>query len=213
MTDLERRLMAYADGELAPEEAAELEAELARRPELARRLRRYRESAALLRAAFPIEPVPPALEARVRALARRAAWRRRGRRLLPLAAALALGLVMGQGLRWDDGGAGDGELARVLSRVPSGMVGEGEILPTASYRTPEGVWCRSFERATPAGVRAGIACRTEEGGWRLRLWAELPAAAGGYAPASGGDPLAAAASALGLVPLGPEEERARLERD
>ncbi len=51
MTNIELRLMAYVDGELDAEEAREVEALIAADPEARRTVAKFREAAALLRAA------------------------------------------------------------------------------------------------------------------------------------------------------------------
>ena len=64
-------LMAYADGELDVAHAAAVEAQIAGDPDAREAVRRFRETRKLAGSAFAEEPVPPALEAAVRAAARR----------------------------------------------------------------------------------------------------------------------------------------------
>ena len=219
----EELLMAYADGELPPEELARVEQALEKDAEARRRVRLYRESAALARAAFEstlFEPVPRELEERVRKMARAAGPGplRSGaglrRRLLPLAASLALFLAALGGLWFLLAGEREAALlARVLEHTPSGVVGEGGILPTASYRTAEGGFCRRFERIERERAVAALACRRGEGDWSIRAWVELAGSRPRtYAPASAAsaDPLTDLIDRLGLVPLSPEEEARHL---
>jgi len=204
-------LMAYADGELPPEEVSRIEALLARDPGARERVRLYRESAALARAAFAPtleEPVPAALEERVREMAREdgrvmpfPAARRRGlRRLaLPLAASLALliGFVAGSRMQPESEST---LLARALESTPSGVIGPGEVLPLATLESADGRWCRQFERPRNGRVAQGVACREPDGRWRVvALLEQETGGDGGYRPAGGpADPLAPFLEALRL---------------
>ncbi len=210
-------LMAYADGELPEEEAARIERLLARDAAARERVRLYRESAALARAAFAstlAEPVPAALEARVRRLARERAtdrvvpfpesrpaagrWNLR-RMALPLAASLALviGFVAGSRMAPEDGEA---VLARALETTPSGVVGPGEVLPVVTLRRADGSWCRRFEQPRGARMVTGTACRQPDGGWRVvALLEPLPPGSDAYRPAGApADPLASLEEGMGL---------------
>jgi Ca-activated chloride channel homolog len=72
---LDPKLTSYALGELDPSERSEIEAELARRPELAEAVREIEESAALVSKAFAAEEAQRLDEARRRALlGRQRAW-------------------------------------------------------------------------------------------------------------------------------------------
>jgi len=90
-------LMAYADGELDAQAAAEVEAALAANPALAERLAMFIESAELLRAGLG-EPEPVAIPAALQRQITRAIWTTRAksslRYALPVAAAVA-GFVIG----------------------------------------------------------------------------------------------------------------------
>src|ERR1700722_10882856 len=95
MNDMDERLVAYADGELDEAAAAEVEAYLAVTPAAQRTLAIYRDTAALLRAAFPAREdggsilTPPI---------RRRRWRPY---VWAAAACLAIGLVgYGAGAYW-----------------------------------------------------------------------------------------------------------------
>jgi anti-sigma factor RsiW len=86
-SELDEKLSALLDGELAPDEAAALRAELERSPELAARLAALAGVDEGLRT-LPGRSVPPGLRARVAAELRASEARPRARRW-PLAAALA----------------------------------------------------------------------------------------------------------------------------
>ncbi len=220
---LDQQLMAYADGELPPEEAAAVEAQLARDPAARERLRLYLETAALTRAAFQEalrEPVPARLLAAVQkatadaagehtgrpfAVASRRPWRRWPG--LALAAGLAALMVVGW---WSLGpGSGD-ELNRVLARVPAGEQVAG-IRPVLTVVTADGRLCRRYRVEREDGAGEGLACREREGDWRVVLWVE--GLDQGYAPAGGAaqGPVEAALARLGARILTPEEERRQLQ--
>ncbi len=215
-------LMAYADGELSPEETARIEKLLARDAAARERVRLYRETAALARAAFAStleERVPEALEERVREMARRAGgpvpfpgrWRRRNlrRAALPLAASLALLIGYAAGTTT---GPEDEEriLARALETTPSGDLGPGEVLPLGTLRSADGRWCRQFERPRDGHLLEGVACRDAAGRWRLvALLEQETDTTVGYRPAGGpGDPLAPIMERLGMQPVDAETESA-----
>jgi len=92
----EADLQAYADGRLAPERRAAVEAWLAARPEEAERIAAYRRLAHEVRAAYETmlsEPVPPRL---AQVAARRPPWRR----VAAAVAWLALGVAIGAPAGW-----------------------------------------------------------------------------------------------------------------
>jgi anti-sigma factor RsiW len=110
----EAELHAFADGQLTPERAAEVEAWLARRPDEAARVRAWDAHKRELRALFdPVldEAVPPALR---QASRRPAPWF--GRPALAAAAALLLALVAG-GSGWALRGAHDAPLLAAAPRA------------------------------------------------------------------------------------------------
>ncbi len=213
-------LMAYADGELPPEQVSRIEALLARDPEARKRVRLYRESAALARAAFAPtleEPLPAALEERVREMAREdsrvirfpASPRRRMlRRLaLPLAASLALVIGFAAGSRLQPEGE-SALLARALESTPSGAIGPGEVLPLATLESADGRWCRQFERPRDGRIARGVACREPDGRWRVVALLEQETGGGsGYRPAGAPeDPLAPLVDKLGMQAIDAEAE-------
>jgi len=108
-------LMAYADGELDAQAAAEVEAALAADPALAARVAMFIESAELMREAMGTpEPVaiPQALERQIR----RAVWTTRAkssmRLALPMAAAIAGFVIGGANISFVTGWLGDGSVAQ-----------------------------------------------------------------------------------------------------
>jgi hypothetical protein len=205
----EETFFAWLDGELGPEDAARVEAEMAADPELQRRAAEHRALAEQLRGAFePVAqaPLPKRLEAAIRAnessvvsLAE-ARERRAARRMLPawgqaaaIAATLVLGIAVGTTLNGQRGaspveaqggalyaaGAVDQALDRQLASAPAGDVRVG-----LTFREQGGAICRTFE----SSASSGLACR-EDGRWRLRgLFAAPEGASAGYRMASGGDP-------------------------
>ena len=158
-------LMSYADGELDVVTAREVEEVLSRDPVRAARVRELRASSALVRAAFNhvLHGAPP----------------------LP---APAVGLAVGAAAPWAPAGAGDADAVRAaalqqsLEGRPSGVPwswiddasGEtGRVVPVSSYRSESGRFCREFEevRVVDGASRreAGVACRGEDGRWRVRV--------------------------------------------
>jgi hypothetical protein len=197
----DQMLMAYADGQLDPAMAAEIGAVLARDPVAREKVRSFRETADLARAAFePVlsEPVPEALLASVRAAARKGnvvPLRRPSRPAplwsLPLAASVALAIGLSGG--WWLGGTWTPStdiLSQTLERAGSGdAMQAGEVIVTAASVFPASGdrWCRDFTRQHGDAVAAGFACRVGEGQWQVE--ALLPTEdAGAYAPASDEEP-------------------------
>jgi hypothetical protein len=215
----ETDVIAWLDGELAPEQAARVEQAVATNPGLAAIAETHRAMRARFAAAFgPIaaEPVMPARSAEVVSLAAvRAA--RSGQSPSParrwwvpgaIAASLVAGLVIGQLGR--SGGISDRaealalapSLARALDAQLSGQ--EGAVRVALSFRSVDGAYCRSFT----ASHLSGIACRTDQG-WRLRYGAPAAPTGGAYRMA-GNDPAEAGAIAAMIAgePLDAAGERA-----
>ncbi len=201
-------LMAYADGELAPEQRAEIARAIARDPALAAAVARHQALRRDVFAAFaPIldEAAPqrlqPAPAAPVHDLAAARAARetaREARRRVPapmqwgaLAASLAVGVLAGVlGTGWF-GAGGDlvrgngGELAaggRLAQALDGQLAGDGlqsGVRIGLSFASRDGGYCRSFQ----LDASAGLACR-RNGGWRIPVLAEAPSPAGGYRQAA-----------------------------
>ena len=225
MNDTEDELlMAYADGELDPERAAAVEARIAADQAARDKVHRFRETAALVRAAFARdldEVVPPSMEAAIRRAADTAApsrilpFRPRprvagiARFALPLAASLALVVGLGGGW-WIGQGHGD-QLAAALETAPSGQavsIADGAISPVSSFRDRDGRWCREFQRSGTEAA-SGVACRIGQGRWRTELQvANESGSPTDYAPAGEGpSPLDATLERLGAgQPVDPAAE-------
>jgi hypothetical protein len=221
-------LMAHADGQLDPAMTAEIEALLARDPVAREKVRRFRESADLARAAFdPVldEPVPEALVVRVRNAARRSnvvplrpLRRRPPLWSLPLAASIALAVGLSGG--WWLGSAGTAPamdtLSAVLERNASGetaVAGGSGITPASVFPATGDRWCRDFTRQDGGARAAGFACRAVDGSWQVE--ALLPDTdAGAYAPAAEEpSPLEAAIEAARAGPtLTADQEAALIAR-
>jgi anti-sigma factor RsiW len=208
-------LMAYADGELAPDLRAQIEQAMREDPAVAAAVERHRALRADVFAAFAgvlDEPVPPHLQpaatggrgqvrvdvleqAGARPLPARWSWRQWG----GMAASLAAGVLAGA-LGWQqlhgDGGApfgrqGDGlvargELAAALSTQLAADAPAGAVRLGLSFAAKDGEFCRSFK----LGATAGLACR-QGGEWRIPVLAQdEQAAQGGYRQAGSGMPAA-----------------------
>jgi hypothetical protein len=206
-------LMAYADGELDLVARAEIEAAIARDPEVARAVERHRALAARVRGAYEGvlgEAVPDRLAALVAppgsapvdelAARRRAVRIPVGRWQLPawaaLAASVAVGLCVGLFLAHApsapyeevDGafvarGALDAALTTELASLPDGS----GVSIGISFRDHDGDYCRTFHMHREASV-SGLACRHGDA-WRLEVLAAAPERTGELRPA-GAMPLA-----------------------
>jgi len=188
-------LMAYADGELDAATRAEIEAEIARDPGLARAVERHRALAARVRGAYAAEleePMPARLAsladkpaAPVADLAARRAGRRigAGRWQLPawsaLAASLMVGLFVatlvmrGPGAPYEDVDGvlvARGELDAALTNELASRPASAGVSIGVSFRDREGGYCRTFRLQQESPV-AGLACRSG-GDWQVRTLAE-----------------------------------------
>ena len=219
----DERLIAFVDGELAPEEAARFEAEMAADPALAARVARHRALADRLSAIYaPVleEPIPPQLLSA--ASAANDAAPRAARRPPPwaaLAASLLVGVVAGR-LAWpssaplaEEGGrlTATGHLARALS---TGLAAQpGVVKVGLTFRTADGRYCRTFA-STPDRL-AGLACR-DDGHWTARTvtaWAPRPQSV--YRQAGSDTPpevLASVDSLMAGEPLDAAAERAARDK-
>lgn len=184
--DIEQ-LMAYADGELDPQQRPQVEQWLRDDPQARAIVERFRQTRAQLSPGLDAlldEPVPqrlidairqhpgPAGSARAPVPEATPAPPSAGGRVaanepwfwpsLATAASVALviGLVAGH---WWGGvpAAGHDTLAQALQTVPSGQVlqvGTTQVMPLASFRAPDGQVCREFEQVTQGRQVHGIAC-------------------------------------------------------
>lgn len=199
----DEKFFAWLDGELAPAEAAEVEAKVATNPQLQRLADEHRALHAQLKGAFdPIAsaPLPERLHASLRPSAEvidlAAAKRARAPRALPQWAALAATLVVGvfagtmiphrssapievEGGQLYASASLNHALDTQLASTPAGDVRIG-----MTFRAQAGEICRTFtERAA-----SGLACR-DGGRWRLKgLFGAPEGQRSDYRMAAGMDP-------------------------
>jgi hypothetical protein len=225
----DEKFFAWLDGELAPAEAAEMEAKVAVDPQLKRLAEQHRAVAAQLRGAFdPIAsaPVPEHLRAALRpsaeVIAFATAKRARTMPSLPqwaaMAATLALGIFVGtmvpprgnapvevQGGKIYAAAALNHALDVQLASVPAGDVRIG-----LTFRDQAGKVCRSFT----AQASTGLACRNG-GKWQVKgLFAAPEGQGSAYRMAGGIDPNLAALvdSTIAGEPLDAAQEKQAKER-
>jgi hypothetical protein len=203
---------AWLDGELPPEDAARIEAEVAADPRLSRLAEEHRAMTASLRNAFgqvAAQPVPQRLreesqpvaevvglaEARERRSGRKAAsiWVQMG----ALAATLVVGIVTGNMLARPPMGGSSGPVATEAGQlVASAELDDALSVRLASapaetgprigltFRDKAGAICRTFEDK----AASGLACR-ESGEWRIKSLFQAPdVQSTDYRMASGPDP-------------------------
>lgn len=200
----ETRIIAWIDGELPPEEAAEVAAAVAADPDLAALADRHRRIRARFEAAFtpllgdPV-PLPRRRPARIVSLAAEREERAADIKPQPrwrnwawpgaVAASLLIGVLIGHGA----GPAGVADradalalsapVAQALDRQTSGDLGTVNV--ALSFKDHDGRFCRSFV----AQYIGGVACKAD-GGWQLRYAAPIDAQHGDYRMA-GSDPASA----------------------
>jgi hypothetical protein len=201
MTD-EEELFAWLDGELAPSDAARVEARVAASPALAAEAEAHRAMTADLRAAFA--PVMTPKSDVIDFAAKRADRARRAPTRLPQWAAIAATLVVGIGLgtlvetrRESDapvaieGGrmVAAAALDRTLTRqlASAGQPGDGTRVGL-TFRDGQGHLCRTFSDK----AASGLACRDGKS-WAIEgLYRATGSASGDYRMAAGSDPRLAA---------------------
>lgn len=227
MTVTREILMAFVDGELAPDEERRVAAEVARDPALNAYVERQKKLAEKLESAFaPVleAPIPERIERAVQEtpipsaglLARlQHFWHERRMRTsqtwIPaaaLAAGLALGLALdgsfgstGTDMRMKDGAlVAQGALAQTLTAE---LASEQTDTRSAarigvSFRSADGLFCRSFETQTGVrGALAGLAC-LKDGDWQIAALTNATPHEAEFATA-GGDMPAVIRSALGAM--------------
>ncbi len=129
-------LAALADGSLAPERRAALEARVARSPELAEQLAEQQRAVALTRSATEGVEAPPALRARIEAQ-RRSRTGRAPRRFVGVGAAAAAALVVaigvvGVGVLGSDSSAESFHAALASPDPGSGPTGDAKLTRTSA---------------------------------------------------------------------------------
>jgi len=202
-------LMAYADGELDLVARAEIEAAMARDPEVARAVERHRAAAAQIRGAYDgvlKEPVPGRLAALVaqpiaapivdlaerREARQPAAVRTRLPAWAAMAASLAVGVFVGILATREpaapyasvDGALvarGDLDLA-LDSQLASDAADASGVRIGFSFKDRDGDYCRTFHLQHGISV-AGLACRSGKD-WQLQVLAAAPAQEGDLRPAA-----------------------------
>lgn len=231
-------LMAFADGRTDPATSAAIETALETDAALADRVAAFVDSRNGVRDLYaPLAdlPVPPDLEARVRAMAAAAAApgdrvvpfppRRTARRpawFVPAAAAAALaavvagpaGFLLAPGAGTADVAVGadlPADLAGVVATAASGAeapIEDGRLRVIATFRDAAGQLCREIEVDRRSALVA-VTCRSGET-WRTVFAVEAPLD-GGYAPASSMAALDAWLVAVDAgEPLEPADEAAAL---
>jgi len=225
----DEKFFAWLDGELAPHEAAEMEAKVAADPQLQQLVEQHRALGAQLRGAFDsIEaaPIPERLQAALRpsaevidfAAAKRARTMPSLSQWASMAATLAIGVLVGtmvpqrggapvevQGGKIYAAAALNQALDTQLASAPSGDVRIG-----MTFRDQAGEICRSFTQ--PAA--SGVACR-DDGRWKLKgLFAAPEGQGSDYRMAAGMDPNLASLvdSTMTGEPFDAAQEKAALKR-
>lgn len=162
-------LQSFIEGQLAPEQASAVAAQIAADPDLAA----YVEDQKALKAALSSPAAVWLRNLRDRVAAGTASW-------IPtaaLAAGIALGVVLagsfgiGTDMRSDNGSLiAQGEFAQTLTTALSGQDNAGLARIArigASFWSKNAVFCRTFATGTSApNALAGIACR-DRGAWRI----------------------------------------------
>jgi hypothetical protein len=221
----DEKFFAWLDGELAPDEAAEMQAKVAADPKLAQLAEQHRAFGARLKGAFdPIAaaPVPARVEGTLRPSAEvidfGAAKRSRSIPSLPqwaaIAATLAVGISIGtivpkgatapvevQGGAMYAAAGLNQALDTQLASAPAGDVRIG-----LTFRDQAGEICRSFTQQ----ASSGLACRSG-GRWKLKgMFAAPEGQATDYRMAAGMDPNLAALvdSSMSGEPLDAAQEQA-----
>lgn len=207
MTVSDEKFFAWLDGELAPSEAALVEAEVANSPELTRVAERHRAMHAHLKAAFDRvadAPVPEGLRPTGKvmefAAAKSARDLRRWRRPVQwaaMAATLVIGVFAGTLVGPRNGGPIEVQGGRLYAASGLGHALETELAsaPGSSpvrigftFRDASGAVCRTFSDPQSSG----LACR-DGSRWQLRgLFAAPEGQASAYRMAAGMDPNLAA---------------------
>ena len=208
----DEKFFAWLDGELPPEEAARVEAEVAADPRLSRLADEHRAMTASLRGAFgevDVQPIPERLQSaidrggKVVSLADARAVRAE-RKSFPiwtqmgaLAATLAIGIFAGNMMSGMPMGGAPGPVEAAGGRLVA-SAGLEHALSTRlastpansgpriglTYRDKSGAICRTFED----GPASGLACR-DGSDWRIRSLFQAPEGqATDYRMASGQDP-------------------------
>lgn len=207
MTVPDEKFFAWLDGELPPEQAALVEAEIVKSPQLARAAEQHRAMQARLKAAFDAvaeAPLPERLRPNANIIDFAAAKRPRdARRSGPLtqwaaiAAALAIGVFAGTLIVPRNSGPAEVHGGRLYAAASINDALDTELAsdPAAgpvrigmTFRDQSGAICRTFTDPQSSG----LACRNGSR-WQLRgLFAAPEGQSGAYRMAGGMDPNLAA---------------------
>jgi hypothetical protein len=194
----EEEFFAWLDGELAPVDAARVEARVAADPTLAAEAEAHRAMTAGLRAAF--DPVMTPKNDVIDLAAKRAQRARRVPTGLPqwaaIAATLVAGIALGSMVDLDRHSSspialegGQMVAASALDETLTHQLASGDQSGDAprvglTFRNQQGEVCRTFSDS----AAAGLACRRGET-WRIEgLFGARGATTGAYRTASGADP-------------------------
>jgi hypothetical protein len=199
----DEKFFAWLDGELAPSEAAEMEARVAADPELKRLADQHRALGAQLRSAFdPVAdaPVPAALQAALRptaqvidfGTAKRARSMPAVAQWTAMAATLAIGIFIGTRVPQETTGPVQAEAGNLYAAASINRALDNELAsaPTGdvrigiTYRDSAGEICRTFT----AQAASGLACRNGSR-WQMKGLFSAPEGQGSdYRMAAGMDP-------------------------
>jgi hypothetical protein len=225
MTIEDEKFFAWLDGELPREEAVQVEAEVAKSPELMRAAAQHRALQARLKGAFdPVAdaPVPERLLPRGDVIDFAAAKRARAGRgwslatqWAAMAATLAIGIFAGRMLMPPSSGPVEvrggklyaaASLNRALDTELASAPADGAVRVGLTFRDQSGALCRTFTDPQSSG----LACR-DGPRWQLRgLFAAPEGQGGAYRMAAGMDPNLAALvdSVMSGDPLDANQEKA-----
>ena len=226
---------AWLDGELSPDEAARVEAEVAANAKLKQLAEQHRAMQMRLKGAFDTiaeAPVPESLVAATRkaetpvidfAAAKRSRDHRRWGSLpqwAAMAATLAVGIFVGTQVpipshapvQVQDGRIyAAASLSEALDTELAGAPSKSPVRIGLTFRDQAGEICRSFTQ----GATSGLACR-EGDRWQLRgLFAAAEGQSGDYRMAAGMDPNLAALvdSTMAGEPFDAAQEKAARKKD
>jgi hypothetical protein len=229
MTIEDEKFFAWLDGELPPDEAAQVQAEVAKSPELTRATEQHRALQARLKGAFDTvaeSPVPEGLRPRAKVIDFAAAKRARARghwespaQWAAMAATLALGIFAGTMM--SPGSRGPVEvhggklyaaaaLNHALDTELASAPGNAPVRVGLTFRDSSGALCRTFTDPQSSGVACRDGLR-----WQLRgLFAAPEGQGGAYRMAGGMDPNLAALvdSTMSGDPLNAAQEKAARAR-
>jgi hypothetical protein len=225
----DEKFFAWLDGELPPEEAALVEAEVANSPELSRAAEQHRSMQARLRTAFDTvveAPVPARLMPQAEVIDFSAARRRMSgghwgspAQWAAMAATLAIGIFAGSMISRGSSGPVEVQGGRVyasaalnqaLDRQLASAPAKAPVRIGLTFRDQSGAVCRTFTDVQSSG----LACR-DGSRWQVRGLFSAPEGQGtSYRMAAGMDPSLAALvdSTMAGEAFDAEQEKAAKDR-